>query len=871
VRIKNSRAIVPLINLHCAYTRRKSMRVCLKYLAVVFTLIAILPGCRVKNINQYGTSGSAKAITSFSFVSPSATGTINEATKTIAVTVPYGTDVTTLVATFITTGKSVNIGSTTQVSGTTPNNFTAPVLYKVTAVNGTSASYTVAVTTAANTAKAITAFSFTTPAAVGSIDETAKTIAVTVPYGTVVTNLVATFITTGASVRVGATAQVSGTTPNDYTGSVAYVVTAADSSSVTYTVTVTVALNSAKAVTSFSLLGISGTIDEAAKTIAVTVPYGTDVTALVATFTTTGTNVAIGSTIQVSGTTANNFTNPVAYVVTAADSTTATYTVTVTISLNPAKEITAFSFPSVPATGAIDDIAKTIAVQVMWNTDVTTLAATFTTTGASVRVGSTIQANGTTTNDFTNPVAYVVTAADSSTATYTVTVTKGVAPKALTSFSIVSPVTIGAINETLKTAFVIVPQGTTLTSLIATFTTTGASVEVGSTAQVSGTTPNDFTGPITYTVVGGDGLTVDYAVTVISSAINLPRTGQVTSYAAGDDGALQKGVPIPSSRFTLGVQTITDALTGLMWARYANTPVYTGVTSTCAAGARTWQGASDYIVCLNANNYMFHADWRLPNKNELKSLVDYGQSNLGNYLQTAIDGVGFINPASRHWTSSTYAFTTTNAWFTGFSLSQGAQDAEVKTDARDVWPVRDDVITPAVSIPKTGQTTIYSSNNDDDGAFQKGVAWPNPRFINADGTPVNTGPIIDKLTDLMWTQDGNAPGPVACSPAVVKTWQEALDYVVCLNTNTYLGYNDWRLPNINEVDSIFDNAGWYDSGYNPWPNTQGFINVPIAHYWTSTTYAGTTSNAWYVVSANGVSYIDVKTATKYVWPVRGGY
>ena len=71
------------------------------------------------------------------------------------------------------------------------------------------------------------------------------------------------------------------------------------------------ALSSAKAITAFSLNGVVGTINETGKTIAVTMPYDTDVTALVATFTTTGTSVKVGSTVQVNGTTANNFTSPV--------------------------------------------------------------------------------------------------------------------------------------------------------------------------------------------------------------------------------------------------------------------------------------------------------------------------------------------------------------------------------------------------------------------------------------------------------------------------------------------------------------------------------------------------------------------------------
>ncbi len=55
-------------------------------------------------------------------------------------------------------------------------------------------------------------------------------------------------------------------------------------------------------------------------------------------------------------------------------------------------------------------------------TDRAHLVATFATTGASVSVGGVPQTSGVTTNDFTNPVTYRVTAADASTADYVVTV-----------------------------------------------------------------------------------------------------------------------------------------------------------------------------------------------------------------------------------------------------------------------------------------------------------------------------------------------------------------------------------------------------------------------------------------------------------------
>lgn len=77
----------------------------------------------------------------------------------------------------------------------------------------------------------------------------------------------------------------------------------------------------------------AATIDTGAHTVAIEVANGTTVTALVATFIASGLSVVdVADAVQTSGTTANNFTSPVTYTITAADgSTEQDWVVTVTV------------------------------------------------------------------------------------------------------------------------------------------------------------------------------------------------------------------------------------------------------------------------------------------------------------------------------------------------------------------------------------------------------------------------------------------------------------------------------------------------------------------------------------------------------------
>ena len=105
---------------------------------------------------------SAKDITAFSFTDDANSALTQDVHAAISgtnifATVPNGVDRTALVATFATTGQTVRIGSTTQTSGVTENNFTGQVTYTVVAQDSTVKNYTVTVNEAAASTGAIIA------------------------------------------------------------------------------------------------------------------------------------------------------------------------------------------------------------------------------------------------------------------------------------------------------------------------------------------------------------------------------------------------------------------------------------------------------------------------------------------------------------------------------------------------------------------------------------------------------------------------------------------------------------------------------------------------------------------------------------------
>lgn len=94
--------------------------------------------------------------------------------------------------------------------------------------------------------------------------------------------------------------------------------------------------------------------------------------------------------------------------------------------------------------------------------------------------------------------------------------------------------------------------------------------------------------------------------------------------------------------------------------------------------------------------------------------------------------------------------------------------------------------------------------------------------------------IFDEATGLMWQQSGSD------EDLMIK---EAEDYINDLNKATYGGYNDWRLPTLEEAMSLMEPVKKNERHFNPmFDDTQEWIwtcDTTKGFYWIIYFYGGT--------------------------------
>lgn len=262
--------------------------------------------------------------------------------------------------------------------------------------------------------------------------------------------------------------------------------------------------SSAKAITGFTVAGVAANIS--GTNITATVPFGTTLSGISA----LGTISAL-ATVNPSFATTQDFSSLVNYTVTAEDLSTQIYNVSVTSTpASSAKLITFFNFPG--QSGSTIS-GNNIFVSFPSGSTITSLSPS-----AEVSNDATVSPAFGTSQDFTNPVLYTVTAQDGSTNVYTVVSTIAVT---LSSAKDITNFTVAGVPATISgtTISATVPFGTNLTNIAPI-----GLISAASTVNPAFTVPQSFGSMVSYTVTAQDLSTKIYNVTVTA----LPAISPIT-------------------------------------------------------------------------------------------------------------------------------------------------------------------------------------------------------------------------------------------------------------------------------------------------------------------------------------------------------
>ena len=190
----------------------------------------------------------------------------------------------------------------------------------------------------------------------------------------------------------------------------------------------------------------------------------------------------------------------------------------------------------------------------------------------------------------------------------------------------------------------------------------------------------------------------------VHAAGKLPDTGQTKCYdpsgsttneipcaGTGQDGDKLMGVAWPNPRFTDNADgTMTDNLTGLIWLKNANCSATLGgvakTTTLTADNALVWTNNLASGSC-GLTDGSIAGQWRLPNINELASLLDLSQSNPA--LPSGHPFTSVQNGASdMYWASTTFFANPARGWSVYMYDGVVSNGANKSSSLYSVWPVR---------------------------------------------------------------------------------------------------------------------------------------------------------------------------------------
>ena len=128
------------------------------------------------------------------------------------------------------------------------------------------------------------------------------------------------------------------------------------------------------------------------------------------------------------------------------------------------------------------------------------------------------------------------------------------------------------------------------------------------------------------------------------------------------------------------------------------------------------------------------------------------------------------------------------------------------------------------------------------------------------------GTFTDNRNLLQWTKDDSTPGPGSCYGGTGKNlWFSEL-HLDCLNKRKYLGYNDWRMPTYEELESLLA---------TPEINNGTIFNPQVHERLRNHAYWSTADLAIFIYERGimiynviGPKYIYHPSSLYYVWPVR---